>query len=123
VGTIQVRATVGSVSNNLNLQTPFTVLGVTPAEEIVPFPSPYNPHRGTLKLQFRLEAAKDITVKILDQFGQQVWETSLAGQATVQAITWDGKTKMGDYVATGVYYAVLEVSGTVKSKKKFGVKK
>lgn len=119
-GNIQIRATVGSATQTSSL---FTVAGLLPEEQIFTFPSPVNPRTTNVKFQYRLTSNKTVTIKVLDQFGQKVWEKEDSGLATKNTVQWDGKAANGDYVAAGVYYALLEIDGKIKSKRKFGVKK
>jgi hypothetical protein len=94
------------------------------AEKVNAFPSPFNPHTGTVKFQYVVDSVKSVTLKVTDQFGQAIWEKSSTGVPnTLNIEQWDGKNDRGTVVAAGVYYVLLEVSGELKSKKKFGVTK
>lgn len=96
-----------------------------PAQEVFPYPSPFNPKTGQrMTLEFRLEEATQVTLKVVDMFGQKVWETDYDGQRGANTgVVWDGRNANGTDAAAGIYYVLLEVGGSVKSKKKIGVVK
>jgi len=93
-----------------------------PAEEVFPFPSPFNPHTSNgMTLRFRLSEPKTVTLKVADQFGQQVWRHEAAAGIGFTDVTWNGRNDSGITVASGIYYVFLEVDGSLKSKKRIGV--
>ncbi len=95
-----------------------------PAKEVFAFPSPFNPARGeSVTFRFFLSVGKSSRLWVKDQFGQDVFERSLGAVAGTNDVTWDGRNDRGHIVAAGIYYVVLEVDGSVESKKRFGVKK
>lgn len=95
-----------------------------PEEEVFPFPSPFNPGLGqSAKFRFHLNTPASVTLKVKDPFGQAVWESSVAAGAGFTDVAWDGKNENGATVAAGIYYVILEIGGSVKSKKRFGVTK
>jgi len=94
------------------------------SERVAAFPSPFNPHEEDVSFQCVVDADKNVSLKVIDQFGNKVWEKSDDGEAnTLNIVTWNGKNDDGVVVAAGAYYVLLEVDGSLKSKKKFGVKK
>ncbi len=98
--------------------------GGPPTNKVGVWPSPFNPHQGPATFEYVVDEQKDVKLKVIDQFGQQVWETSDTGQPfTLNQVEWHGKNDNGKYVSAGAYYVLLEIGGSVKSKKKFGVKK
>lgn len=99
-------------------------------EKVNVFPSPFNPYvadantGGYVHFQYVVDAPKTVTIKVIDQFGGQVWEKADSGQPnTLNIVRWDGRNGEGNIVAAGAYYVLLEVGGDLKSKKKFGVVK
>jgi hypothetical protein len=96
-----------------------------PADEVFPFPSPFNPKQGqAAKLRFYVGESGNVTLKVTDAFGQDVWRKEVsAEQNTFTDVTWDGRNENGHLVASGVYYVLLEMNGSVKSKKRIGVVK
>lgn len=94
--------------------------------EVFPYPNPITPGSQNMRFQFRLDTAKPVTLKIVDAFGQEIYRRSVSGQASTNdpsEFIWDGKNDNGITVAAGIYYALLEVDGSITSKKKIGVKK
>jgi hypothetical protein len=92
-------------------------------EEVFITPNPFNPHTGTAALQFSLAQAKSATVRVFDRYGREVWRRDGSFTQGFNSVAWDGKNDRGVTVAAGVYYVVLEVDGSVKSKKRIGVTK
>jgi hypothetical protein len=106
--------------------TPGTVNVVTEGpnpEEVFPFPSPFNPREGAITFRFQLNEAKSVRLIVKDRFGQDVWRNDVTGAKGMTDIPWDGRNENGHIVAAGIYIVVLEVDGSIKSKKKFGVSK
>ncbi|OGR84309.1 MAG: hypothetical protein A2901_03110 [Elusimicrobia bacterium RIFCSPLOWO2_01_FULL_54_10] len=95
-----------------------------PSEEVFPFPSPFNPKiGGTITFRYRIETAASTKLKVTDMFGQAVWEKNVESGVGTTDIVWDGRNENGSLVTAGIYYAILEVGGNIKSRKKFGVTK
>ncbi len=117
--------TVTDTSDASVLSGAATVVTSGPAEqEVFPFPSPFNPNLGQpMTFRFHRSVAGSATVKVKDQFGQSIWETSVSASSGFTDITWNGRNDEGITVAAGVYYVILEMDGSVKSKKRFGVTK
>lgn len=95
-----------------------------PEQEVFPFPSPFNPNTGqSMTFRFHRNDTGSATVKVKDQFGQSIWERSVSATSGFTNVSWDGRNEEGMKVAAGVYYVLLEIDGSVKSKKRFGVTK
>lgn len=95
-----------------------------PEQEVFPFPSPFNPTLGRpMTFRFHTAGAASVTIKVLDQFGQKVWDKDISATGGFTDVAWDGRNQEGITVAAGVYYSLLEIDGSVKSKKRFGVTK
>ncbi len=98
--------------------------GGPPTQEVFPFPSPFNPKLGqTLTLRFRVSEPKSAKLKILDQFGQALWQKEVSASVGFNDVAWDGRNENGTFAAAGVYYVLLEIDGSIKSKKRIGVVK
>lgn len=98
--------------------------GGPPTQEIFPFPSPFNPKLGqTMTLRFRVSEPKSAKLKILDQFGQSLWQKEVSAVVGFNDVLWNGKNENGTFAASGVYYVILEIDGSIKSKKRIGVVK
>jgi hypothetical protein len=94
-----------------------------PEKEIFPFPSPFNPHRENITFRFRLADAASAKIMVTDLYGQSVWKNELSGSVGTNNVTWNGRNDAGVVVAAGVYHVMLEINGSIESKKRFGVSK
>jgi len=124
---VRIAATAASV-------TGFTDIGSNgpPENEVFAYPSPINPKLNQkIIFQYRSTSNDNATVKVTDQFGQMVWKSSTWNTtpppdtlcSTCKWLNWDGKNDKGEIVAAGVYYVLLDIGGSIKSKKRFGVVK
>lgn len=94
-----------------------------PAKEVFPFPSPFNPMQRDITFRFRLSEPKSVRVIVKNLFGEDVWEREVSAPAGFTDLAWNGRNDKGAVVAAGVYYVLLEVDGSIESKKRFGVVK
>ncbi len=94
-----------------------------PTKEVFPFPSPFNPHERNITFRFRLSDPDSVKLIVMDLMGQKVWEREVSASIGFTDVTWDGRNNKGTVVAAGVYYVLLEVDGSIESKKRFGVVK
>jgi hypothetical protein len=93
-------------------------------EQVFPYPSPFNPQTGSsMNFRFQLNDSSSVALIVKDRFGQNVWKSEFTGARGPNEVVWDGRNEEGNIVAAGVYYALLEVGGDIKSKKAFGVTK
>lgn len=92
-----------------------------PPKEVFPFPSPFNPNERDITFRFRFDEPKEATVIVTDLFGQSVWKKKVSAPVGVTDVPWNGRNDQGHVVASGVYYVLLEVGGSIESKKRFGV--
>ncbi len=76
------------------------------------YPNPFNPETW---IPYQLSEAADVTIRIYAAGGQLVRTLSLGHQlagyytAKSKAAYWDGRNKLGESVASGVYFYTLEV--------------
>jgi len=88
----------------------------TPAAGIRP-----NPTRGTCRIELRVPAEKDATVRLLDVSGRIVRELfrgSCPGSpGTVLQLIWDGRDDAGRKLPPGVYLARIETSAGIERKR------
>lgn len=95
-----------------------------PSDQIIPFPSPFNPARGeSITFRFYWNKSSNVTLKVWDRFGALVWETSMSIAAGFNNVIWNGRNGNGTIVAAGIYYVGMEVDGNIESKQRFGVVK
>ena len=74
-------------------------------------PAP-NPSAGSTSIRFTLQTAGDVSLEIVDVSGRRV-RTIARGvwPAGTHALAWDGHDEAGRRVASGVYFATLDVAG------------
>lgn len=93
------------------------------------YPNPFAAGRENTTIEYNIEKASDVTVRIYDLFGGMVWQQDYkiggaGGTAGVNQIAWDGKNGSGETVANGGYLCYIQVkssSGTTTLKRKIGV--
>ncbi len=70
-----------------------------------------NPSKGEVTITYTLAQNSSVTVKVLNQLGQEVGQVFAGNQqAGTQTITWDGRNANGGAVQPGVYF-VRVISG------------
>jgi len=82
-------------------------------ENIYIYPNPFNPDMESGTIRYSLAKAAAVTIKIYDAAMQLVATllTDEPQQADVeQAVIWNGTNDMGEIVANGVYFYVIESS-------------
>lgn len=79
------------------------------------YPNPFNP---TTTISYSLKQEGKVTLKVYNLLGKHIAtlvdENTGVGSHTVQ---WDGRNKLGNSVASGVYIYKMEVGDIIKSKK------
>lgn len=83
------------------------------------YPNPFNPLKGSVKIQFDLLGSQNVVVKIVNIMGSQV-KTLLNAEVLERRaiqIEWDGRNNHEDFVASGLYFVVLESCGKQSVKK------
>jgi hypothetical protein len=101
----------------------FTVLGAgyTAPVQVMNFPNPFEPGRGTQLIVSGLTAASEVEVRVFAVDGRLVRSLRGAGGPGQAQVGWDGRDEAGAEVANGVYLyrvsvfpaggAVLELQG------------
>lgn len=93
------------------VSTDVTPLG-TPAMRLHPaYPNPFNP---TTNIKFELAKDEHVTLTIVSPMGR-VHRTLLAGElrgAGEHVVSFDGKDAAGNMLASGVYFAMLNIGGS-----------
>jgi hypothetical protein len=100
--TISATDTLGATTNKT--QT-FTIKGGAIAD-LVPYPSPFDPANGSIKLNYTLSKRADVTVNIYNM-GRKLIKNVIDNQARNAGTceeTWDGTNYAGDTMANGVYF-------------------
>ncbi|MGH7494261.1 MAG: DUF7594 domain-containing protein [bacterium] len=68
-----------------------------------------NPFHLATEIRFQLPSASQVTVKIFNLIGEEVWTLSAGPQeAGYHSVRWDGKDRHGNPVANGVYFYQLQ---------------
>ena len=85
------------------------------------FPNPSN--GNLLNLRFYLDGPSQIVLRIFDAMGREIFMRDL-GLVTpdpgFNELSWDQKDRQGGGLASGIYWATLEIDG-LRSVKKFTV--
>lgn len=82
----------------------------------VNYPNPFNPQT---RIKFELSKASQITLKIFDVLGKEI--RTLIDQfqnAGSYSVDWDGKDKLGEQVASGIYLYRMQVNGNIAQSRK-----
>jgi len=77
-----------------------------------------NPFKGTAKIVFSCKKGEKVKVSIYNVAGQKIREIESKGSSTQRVITWDGRNKENECVATGVYFCVVKSTSTGEVKRK-----
>ena len=102
---ISATDTLGTISTKTQV---FTVKGGAIAD-LVPYPSPFDPARGPVKLNYTLSRRADVTVNIYNmgrKLVKNVIDNQSRGAGTFEE-TWDGTNYAGDTMANGVYFCEI----------------
>ena len=97
--------------NNLRIDdTPPTGNGLDDSS-IYFYPNPFNPAREVGILRYSLSQSSEVTIKVYDIAGRVVMtlaDKEFQEAETEQGVTWDGTNEVGDLIANGPYFFVIE---------------
>ena len=116
-----VRGTAGSNALSLHRYAEATVdVGPSPAasgfEVQQAFPNPLRD--GAARIRFRMDAARHVTVRIVDGAGRLVQELRRGWlPAGSHEVAWNGRDRGGAPVAPGVYFCAIETPGFKTTRK------
>lgn len=83
-----------------------------------PYPNPFLPQEnGFSRISIRSNGGEKLKIVIIDPTGQKIKEFNSITFNGENHFDWDGKSGIGTYVASGVYFYLIELNG-----KKFGRK-
>lgn len=109
-----------ALSNGLEIRvTPYPVVDISSSPALlnrypdtpVLFPNYPNPFNGSTVISFYLPRETRIELNIYDTAGRIIKELASGNyQSGNYSLMWDGKTKGGDGVSSGIYYCVLTCS-------------
>ena len=90
-------------SSIVNVLTAIAETPPHPDLELGAYPNPFNP---TTTIRFNLSSSGLARLRIFDVAGREVWDRELNADAPGwQEISWDGRNRDGESVASGVYFA------------------
>ena len=82
------------------------------------YPNPFNPETW---IPYQLAESAEVTLTIYDMNGQLIRRLAVGHQAAgmyqgrSRAVHWDGRTQLGDSVASGVYFYTLTVRSETRA--------
>lgn len=78
------------------------------------FPNPFSVSSGdNVAIQFAINEAQPVSVKIFDQLGKEIYTGAAATFAAgTHQVKWDGRDNSGNPMAAGVYYYNLTAGGS-----------
>ncbi len=87
--------------------------------DLLPFPSPYNPKKGKMRIRFVLDEDSNITINIYDRAGKFVSKVvdSQRYSAGVNYADWYGKSYSNDGLANGVYICEIIAKGSKENRR------
>ena len=79
------------------------------------YPNPFNP---TTNITYEIPRQGFVSIRIYDNLGQEVRSlVERFEEPGVKSVTWDGKNRAGNPVASGVYFCRMNAGGLTKSQK------
>jgi len=79
-------------------------------ENFETWPNPFNPNKGSVKINFPLESECRVKVEIFTVFGQKLWVKEIDGIRGGNTVLWDGRVDDGYVIGSGLY--VIRISYT-----------
>lgn len=92
---------------------PFTVGGIRLVGAPLVFPNPYNPAADNpVLIQYTLTQGADLDLLIISSNGEvlekrQLYKDKEGGKSGLNKVPWDGRTKLGNFAANGIYLATI----------------
>jgi hypothetical protein len=106
----QIEVQLADMAGNLGRSSFPVVVGAGLVTEASLYP---NPARGPVHLRVRLpQAVQSLRARIYDAAGQRIRDLHGGTQAGRQRMTWDLRSRRGRRVRNGVYFVVVEVTGS-----------
>jgi hypothetical protein len=68
-----------------------------------------NPFSESTNFIFQLSGRADVTLRIFNVSGVEIWDREVSGQEGFNSIYWDGRDYTGDRLANGTYLYILDV--------------
>jgi hypothetical protein len=110
-----LRATSGSLSADLSLETAFVDPNAG-GGTVTNYPNPFHPGQQPTVLAWKLDDNATVTLRIFTQSGDLVFRQTFdlgtpGGSAGLNQFTWDGRNGRGALIASGGYIALIEAQG------------
>ena len=76
-----------------------------PISGLKPYPSPYNPNKGSMNIDFVIDQQASVSINIYDRAGKLVSKLMSSQQRPSgnNSVQWEGKSYAGDRLANGIY--------------------
>lgn len=76
--------------------------------KVLPYPNPYDPREGDVKITYQLTSDKEIRLAIYTITGEKVWATTcyrgtVGGRAGFNEVAWSGRNAFSRELGNGVY--------------------
>ncbi|OGS17533.1 MAG: hypothetical protein A2219_04150 [Elusimicrobia bacterium RIFOXYA2_FULL_50_26] len=96
-------------------------------DDLSGYPSPFNPERQSITIQYYLLSESNVTIAIYDLLGNLVktWDIASGGvnaRAGLNQLVWDGRNGHGDIVSNGGYIIYVRADGNSRKFKVLVVK-
>lgn len=118
-----------SVGRFVHKYVPATPVHVEPLEFVEPqftiaqnFPNPFD---GSTQINYLLESSQPVRIRIFGPTGRLITTLldSTSQPAGQHAISWDARNVIGEPVASGVYFLVMDIGDIVEMKKMIHVRR
>lgn len=89
--------------------------------DILPYPSPFNPKKGKVKIRYLLAKDSRVTIKLYDKAGKIVCKLiqSEERSAGTNEEQWDGRNYAGETLATGAYIVEIIANSSSGSDRRY----
>ncbi len=81
-------------------------------ENVFAYPNPFDPEAAPTRLMFTMNRPAEVTVRVYSVAGRLVRKAELSAAVGLNRFDWDGRDRVGDVVANGVYLVQLSGRGT-----------
>ncbi len=84
---------------------------------VLPYPNPYDPVKGNVKITYRLATDTNVTIYVFDVTGKLVWKNNYqsgfnGGKAGYNEVEWNGFDNFNNMLTNDVYLIRIVESGT-----------
>ncbi|MCL1972046.1 MAG: T9SS type A sorting domain-containing protein [Endomicrobia bacterium] len=92
-----------------------------PISNLKPYPSPYNPNRGQMNIDFVIDQQSSVSINIYDRAGKLVSKVISSQQrpAGNNSVQWEGKSYAGDRLANGIYICEIIANSGGKENRRY----